>query len=175
MLEKFVIITGTPGTGKTTVAKLLSKKGWVTFDITSFVKEKSLFLGYDIIRDSLIIDEEQLQKELVKEAEDRKIVILDGHTATLIEDKFVKYCFILKVDLEVLNERLIARNYSELKVSENLQAEIMESCLTEAYDAYDANKIHSIETTNKTPEEVVSIISSILLQRIDQSDPQARQ
>ena len=44
MTEKFVIITGTPGTGKTTVTKLLSEKGWITFDITSFVKEKSLFL-----------------------------------------------------------------------------------------------------------------------------------
>ena len=171
MLEKFVIITGTPGTGKTTVTKLLSEKGWVSYDITSFVKEKSLFLGYDIIRDSLIIDEEQLQKELVKEAENHKIIILDGHTATLIEDKYVKYCFVLKVDLEILSERLTKRNYSELKVSENLQAEIMESCLTEAYDAYNVSKIHSIETTNKTPEEVVSIIDTILLQKIDQSDP----
>ena len=153
MTEKFVIITGTPGTGKTTVTKLLSEKGWVTFDITSFVKEKSLFLGFDIIRDSLIIDEDKLQEELIKEVEDHEVVILDGHTATLIENKFVKNCFILKVDLAVLNERLIKRNYSELKVSENLQAEIMESCLTEAYDAYDAAKVQSIDATNLTPDE----------------------
>jgi len=164
MLEKFVIITGTPGTGKTTVTKLLSEKGWISYDITSFVKEKSLFLGYDIIRDSLIIDEEQLQEELVKKAEDHSIVILDGHTATLIEDKFVKYCFVLKIELEVLNKRLRIRNYSELKVSENLQAEIMESCLNEAYEAYEINKIHEVETTNMTPEEVASLIDSILHQ-----------
>ena len=164
MSEKFVIITGTPGTGKTTVTKLLSEEGWVTYDITSFVKEKSLFLGYDIIRDSLIIDEDRLQEELVRKAENHKIVILDGHTATLIEDKFVKYCFVLKVDLAILNERLRDRNYSEHKVSENLQAEIMESCLTEAYDAYDTTKIQSVDTTNKTPEEVASLIGSILLQ-----------
>ena len=64
MLEKFVIITGTPGTGKTTVTKLLSEKGWISYDITSFVKEKSLFLGYDIIRDSLIIDEFHYSEEM---------------------------------------------------------------------------------------------------------------
>jgi adenylate kinase len=174
MLEKFVIITGTPGTGKTTVTKLLSEKGWISYDITTYVKEKSLFLGYDIIRDSLIIDEDQLQKELVKEAENHKIVILDGHTATLIDNKFVKYCFILKVDLVILNKRLRRRNYSEAKVSENLQSEIMESCLTEAYDVYDIDKVHSVETTNMTPEDVASLINSILLQKIDQSEPPAQ-
>ena len=174
MSEKFVIITGTPGTGKTTVTKLLSEKGWISFDITSYVKERSLFLGYDIVRDSLIIDEDLLQKELVKEAEKHEMVILDGHTATLIDNEFVKKCFILKVDLEVLNERLRIRNYSEAKVSENLQAEIMESCLTEAYDAYDSEKVHTIETTALTPEEVVSLIISILLQKDDQSDLQAQ-
>ncbi|HLG24957.1 MAG TPA: AAA family ATPase [Candidatus Nanoarchaeia archaeon] len=65
---KVICVTGTPGTGKTTVAKKLALKiGFLYLDINGFVSKNKLYSGYDKKRKSKIVDIKKLNKELVKE------------------------------------------------------------------------------------------------------------
>lgn len=52
-----IFLTGTPGVGKTTVSKLLAKKlSAKVININELVKEKSLYIGLDEKRNSVIVD-----------------------------------------------------------------------------------------------------------------------
>src|SRR3989344_3248469 len=70
-----VIVTGTPGTGKTTFAKKLAKlRSWRYIDVNKVIQENNLSEGYDRSRKCKIIDEKKLAKVLEKMIEDsRKI------------------------------------------------------------------------------------------------------
>ncbi|MCK5303906.1 MAG: AAA family ATPase, partial [Candidatus Heimdallarchaeota archaeon] len=42
-MRQAIIITGTPGTGKTTISKLLSKEGYSFIEVGKLVKEENLY------------------------------------------------------------------------------------------------------------------------------------
>jgi adenylate kinase len=71
---KVVIITGTPGTGKTTLAKRLAKKlGMKYLDVNQIIKEKGLSEGYDKKMAAKIIDTKTLSKALVAVVKEQKL------------------------------------------------------------------------------------------------------
>ena len=56
-----ILITGTPGTGKTTLSELVaSSTGLRHINVTDLVKEKSLHEGKDEEFDSYILDEDKV-------------------------------------------------------------------------------------------------------------------
>ncbi|MFW9780112.1 MAG: AAA family ATPase, partial [Candidatus Heimdallarchaeota archaeon] len=60
-----VYITGVTGTGKTTVAERLTQLLNLPFvEINTIVLDEGYYLGYDITRDTVIIDEELLAPHL---------------------------------------------------------------------------------------------------------------
>ena len=74
-----IYITGVTGTGKTTVAKRLTQLLFLNYlEINEVVLEKELILGYDINRDSLIIDEDLLIPLLESMIADTKRLCLVG-------------------------------------------------------------------------------------------------
>jgi len=66
---------------------------------------------------------------------------------------------VLRVDSSVLYDRLTSRGYSEEKLQENLDSEIMEVLLEEARDSYDAEIV--VELTSNTSEEMDSNVERI--------------
>ncbi|ADG13573.1 Adenylate kinase [Methanocaldococcus infernus ME] len=146
-----IAITGTPGVGKTTVSKILGERlGFKVIDITDFVKKNKLYKEYVEEMDSFLIDFEKLKKALEKEDN----VIFDGHISHLLD---VDYTIVLRCDPKIIEKRLKERGYSEKKILENVQAEILDVCLCES-----KGKVYEIDTTNKKPEEIVEeIISAI--------------
>ncbi len=58
-----IMVTGTPGTGKTTLCEMLaSSTGLTHINIGNLIKEKSLHAGKDEEFDSLIVDEDAEEK-----------------------------------------------------------------------------------------------------------------
>jgi len=133
MSHKLIIITGTPGVGKSTLAKKLVTalgKEWKRLDLHKYYKEVSY--GYDKKSKSYEIDLKKLEK-LVTELKKKSNLIFDSHIAHLLPRKLVNSCIILTCsDLKLLKRRLQKRKYHKAKIQENIQAEIFQTCLEEA-------------------------------------------
>ena len=133
------IVTGTPGTGKTTFAKKYAKEnGLVYLNGNDIIAENSLVDEVDEERDVNVIDESKFADVCVSLSKDYeskgKNIIIDSHLSHYIDPKFVEKCFVMHCDLSVLNERLKKRGYSNAKVRENLDSEIFNICELEAKD-----------------------------------------
>jgi len=134
-----IVISGTPGTGKTTLAKKLMKQlKYPLLDVKKFIKTKGLVESYDKKRKSDIIDIKKLNKELIKEINKIKKqhspegIIIDSHLSHYLPKKYVDFAIITKTNLKVLEKRLKKRQYSKAKIRENLDCEIFDICLNEA-------------------------------------------
>ncbi len=150
-----VAISGTPGTGKTEVAELLARKtGWKLVKLNELAKEKNLYSGYDPVRHVPIIDVKRLKEDVGKM---KGNLILEAHYSHELSSDLV---IILRANPRVLRERMRKKGWRTEKIEENVQAEIMEECKTEALEL--GRKIREIDTTKTEPKEVVEEILKIL-------------
>ena len=144
-------ISGTPGTGKTSVANALSKRlGWRIVRLNDLAKEKNLYEGWDPLRHVPIIDVKKIRKEVEKMKGD---MILESHYSHEIPADFV---VILRTSPGKLRKRLVKKGWRYEKIEENVEAEIMEICRTEAEEL--GIEFTEIDTTEKKPEEVADAI-----------------
>jgi adenylate kinase len=146
-----IALTGTPGTGKTTVAALLPYR---VIDINALVKE-GLNLGIDPRRGCLDADMDALARRLEKMASG-EICILEGH----FSHHFADWCIVLRLAPSELGKRLEARDYSQEKIRENLEAEALDVILVEAVEL--CGRVDEIDTTGKTPQEVALLVIKII-------------
>jgi len=155
MKSKFLIcITGSPGVGKSTLAKFLTKRlGFDRLDLHHYYKRIST--GYNRSKQSYDINYskfEKLVKEKLKESE--KGLIIDSHISHLLPKKFVSLCIVLtNSNLKILEKRLKARRYSKKKIRENLDAEIFQVCLMEANEK--GHKVLVFDTTKGMDEKKI--------------------
>jgi len=135
---KVILVSGTPGTGKTTYAKKIAKqKSYKYIDVNKVVSSHNLSSGYDKKRDTTVIDTDKLNKVLIKLINEEKKkktkgFVIDSHLSHYLPKKYADLCIITKCDLKTLKKRLEKRGYSKDKVRENLDAEIFDVCRVEA-------------------------------------------
>lgn len=146
-----IALTGTPGTGKTTVAALLP---YGVIDINALVKA-GLNLGIDPERGCLNADMDALARCL-EEMDPEKTSILEGH----FSHHFADWCIVLRLAPNELRKRLEARGYSREKIRENLEAEALDVILVEATEL--CSRVDEIDTTGKTPQEVAWLVIRIV-------------
>lgn len=146
---KVLIVTGSVCSGKTTLSKILAEKlGFKYVDVNDIVKEMPT--TYDKKRKCKVVDEKKLVKKLASlvsnsRKDKEKGVVIDSHMSHYMDKKMVDLCVVTKCDLKVMEKRLKARKYSKLKVKENLEAEVFNTCLSEAKEA--GHNIIVINTT----------------------------
>ena len=130
MKLKVIAISGTPGTGKSTLAIYLEKTlKLLRLDLHDYYKEIST--GYDRSGKCYDVDMKKFEK-LVKE-KSKEGVIIDSHISHLLPKKMLDLCVIMTCsNLKKLESRLTDRKYSKKKIRENLDSEIFQICLNEA-------------------------------------------
>lgn len=149
-----ISISGTPKTGKTSVAKALAKKlNWRLISLNQLASEKNLYLGYDKARRSRIVDIKKLKWEVAKISKKERNLILDSHYS---HDMPCNVAIILRTNPGELRKRMEKAGWSRRKTEENVEAEIMEVVKGEALEK--ADKVLEIDTTGKKPEWVAEQI-----------------
>jgi adenylate kinase len=169
-VTKAILVTGTPGVGKTTVAhKLASKLDAHYIGITELVKKQKLITGIDENRQTLVADTEKISKQLQQIlTKTGGRVIIEGHYAVdVVPKKDVNTVFVLRRDPRELKSALENRGYEEKKLWENLAAEILDVCLWDALSACGSDKVCEIDVSGKTVEAVVKEMLLVLEKRED--------
>lgn len=138
-------VTGTPGTGKSTISKHLKGK---VVDLKQYLEEENL--GEINENGEIEVDLDELRENPPGEPEDRDL-ILEGHLAHFLD---IDYCIVLRCRPDILRERLEERDYSERKIEENIESEKLDIILTQA--VANQEKVCEVDTTNKSVEETVS-------------------
>ena len=150
-----IAITGTPGTGKTEIARLLAKRiGYDYLPLNQLAEKHRLYIGYDKKRGVRIVDTEKL-KEKVKDN-----VVIDSHFSHDVDPDII---IVLKTHPRELRERMEERGWEEKKIEENMEAEIMEVIHTESLET--GKPVFTINTTGKTPLRCVGNIIETLKSR----------
>lgn len=132
-MKRVIAISGTPGTGKTILAKFLAHQlGWFHLQLKSYYRKISS--GYNQKKRCYDIDYSKFKKLIIGKIKDHpEGLIIDTHISHLLPKKMIDLVIVLTCsDLKKLRKRLVKRRYPKAKLEENLQAEVFQVCLEEA-------------------------------------------
>lgn len=150
-------ITGTPGTGKSSVAENLSDfLDWKVIKINEILTKNDIYEGYDEKRGSYIVDQDRLDEVL--EAFMTENCIVEGHLAHYVSD--LDYIFVLRAKPKELKKRLKSKGWNKDKIVENVQAEILDTILQKSTERH--SNVCEINTTKKSAFKVAKIIQKVV-------------
>ncbi|XP_050414929.1 adenylate kinase isoenzyme 6 [Patella vulgata] len=154
-----ILITGTPGTGKTTLGQELAGRNNLKYiNIGEVAKENDLFEGFDEEYQCPLMDEDRVIDEL----EDTMVEggnIVDYHGCEFFPERWFHLVIVLRTDNSILYERLEKRGYSGKKLQDNVQCEIFRTILDEALESYKENIVQELKSN--TPEDMEENLEKI--------------
>ena len=170
---KNLIISGTPGCGKTSVAKEISNlTGAKIISLNELAISDEFSFEYDEDRKTYIVDFEIFLPYILKQIKEIKknnppFLIIESHFSDIIPEKFIDYAFILRCDPDELIKRLEKKNYTSKKITENIQTEILGNCVNHFIQKQTKVPLFEIDTTNLSIKSVARIILDIAIENKD--------
>ncbi len=153
-----VMVTGTPGTGKTTVSKLLCRQLKAMY-----VNERTFIQCHRLGRKNGTeweVDPSVLAKALKKYLKIHSNAVLDGHLLCETPLK-VDAVFVLSLVPSVLEKRLRKRKYSEVKILDNVWAEKQHYCFHKAVKTFGKEKVFCIENSQS-----LKAVAALIVKRL---------
>ena len=131
--------------------------------INDLAIENDFVLGIDEDKGYKVIDIDALDDK-VSQLIDDEVTIFEGHLSHLCHgaDKVI----VLRVRPEILQKRLKARDYSESKIRENLEAEALGVCTAEAFDIHGEN-VSEIDVSDLSVDEIVELLIGVIEGKTD--------
>ncbi|MEM1990164.1 MAG: adenylate kinase family protein [Candidatus Bathyarchaeia archaeon] len=164
-MKRVIVITGTPGVGKSLVsAELASRINAYVISLGNLVREEKLYTSVNMERDTLVVNLERVSRRVMEMISSTpRDVIVEGHFAVdVVPSEEASIVFVFRRDPEELKRVLESRSYKETKVAENLAAELLDVCLYDAVRKYGVDKVCEIDVTSKSVDEVVQEILDVL-------------
>ena len=157
-----VVVTGTPGVGKHTNARIIADKvnaeiidiNHVAIYNNAIIEKTDLGLDVDIKR---------LAKLLEKMLNTKKDLMIVGHLAPyVLKPEGIDMVAVLRKSPYELEKTLGERGYSPDKVRENVSSEILGTTLYDSLKTFSRRKVAEFNTTGKRPNETAEEILSAL-------------
>ncbi|RLF19827.1 MAG: hypothetical protein DRZ82_04335 [Thermoprotei archaeon] len=160
ILIRCILITGSPGVGKTTIAKALSHELRIPWlNVAQVVSSHNLGI-YDPESDTYDVDVNVLRSTLIRTI--KEDVIVDSVIPDILPKSMVKLVIVLRLDPIEMAKRLIKRGWKLRKILENVEAELLSVITYEAVRYYGTNKVVEVNTTGKDVKTIVREILDIL-------------
>jgi len=136
-----IALTGTPGTGKTTISNVLKDDfGLKVIDLNEVIRASQYYIGWDDNRNCGIVDLEALKAHPFADG-----LVLEGHMSHHLP---VDRVIVLRTNPAVLRGRLQKKGFLENKIRENVEAEILDVILVEALGVH-GNNVYEVDSTGK--------------------------
>ncbi|MDD1679472.1 MAG: adenylate kinase family protein [Methanomicrobiales archaeon] len=145
-------LTGTPGTGKSTVADELARRGRRVIHLVDTIRP--YILEKDEQRSTSVVDEQRWAEEFVPFDG-----VVEGHLAHYLPcDRII----VLRCRPDILAARLKARGYPEEKIRENVEAEALDVILQETVDRFGEDQIYEIDGTLHMVPEIADQVELVI-------------
>ena len=164
-----VALTGTPGTGKTTVSEHVADALEIdVIHLNDAIRAAGLFSERDVERDSLVADLDAVESWLDEPqarggnddgAGDARNRLVESHLAHLLD---VDRAVVLRCHPESLKPRLRERGESEASVAENAESEALDTVLAAAVERHGTGSVWEIDTTDRAPEAVADDVAAAI-------------
>lgn len=149
-----IALTGTPGTGKTTVSGLIDTDFSIVH-LNDIIPDKELTLGFDSERGSWIADIDRVTEYVSGCSE----VIFESHIAHHIP---VEKVIVLRCHPQELQQRLQQRGESEQKIEENVLSEAHDVILTETVEIHGTTNVYEVDTSGESPADIARCVEEII-------------
>ena len=157
-----LVITGNPGVGKHTSAKIIAEKiDAEIIDINNVAIDnnaigKNTELGFEV-------DVKRLVRLLEKLLKIKGNLVIVGHLAPyVLKPSGISLVAVLRRSPYELEKTLKKRGYSVNKVRENVASEILGTSLYDSLKTFGKRKVAEFDTTGKTPDETADEILAAL-------------
>jgi len=158
-----ILITGTPGTGKSSVAEEICKrKGWPLLSLKEIAEKHRCIIGKE--GKERIVDTGKLRKATLRELKGKKDAVLEGHLGCEFPLP-VDFVLILRTHPSELRKRMRKRRYPQKKIEENLMAEMLDYCSQVSARHYRV-PILEADTTKRTAKQTAGRIISYLEKKV---------
>ena len=164
------VITGNPGVGKHTTAKIIAEKiDAKIIDINNVAIDnnaigKKTDYGFDV-------DVKKLVRLLENQLKAKGDLVIVGHLAPyVLKPAGISLVAVLRRSPYELEKTLKKRGYRVDKVKENVASEILGTLLYDSTKTFGKRKVAEFDTTGKTPKETTNEILA-LLQKKPKSKP----
>ena len=163
-----VVITGSPGVGKHTIAKEIER----TWKISELIDINKIAIDAELVeqsQDVIEVDVNKLKKHLEPIVSDiprlhwmERAGLIVGHLAPYVLDaKIAQPCIVLRKNPYKLIDIYKKRGYAEKKIKDNLGSEILGIITNDAIKNFGREKTFQVDTTDHTPKELAVRIYDI--------------
>lgn len=157
-----LVITGNPGVGKHTIARIIAEKmGVEMIDINRIAIDNNAIARKTKL--GLEVDIKKLGRLITNLLKSKKDMIIVGHLAPYaIKPSGISIVAVLRRSPYELERTLERRGYSAEKIRENLASEILGVSLYDSLKTFGRRKVSEFDTTDKMPDQTAGEIMRAL-------------
>lgn len=161
-----VVITGNPGVGKHTCAKLVSEKLGKAkiIDINKVILDNNaIALPTSWVNGLGEIDLKKTKELMLGEIKKAKDIVIVGHLAPyVLKTTGIDLVAVLRCSPYQLAKIFRQRKYTPIKMRENIAAEILGITLYDSMETFGKKRIAELNATGKTPQNIAEDVVSKL-------------